>query len=223
MFLGLDSSTQSLTAVLVDPSSGGIRCQLSVNFGADLPHYQSPSGFIPGGNDGQVLANPLMWLEALDLLFGRLSSVTDLSKVQLIAGSGQQHGSVYLDSTFNSRLVALDSTVGLAPQIAPALTRATSPIWMDTSTAVRMRRNHRRRRRSRRSLPPQRFNRHREVHRPTNPPFLQIRSGRVRADQPHPSGEFVHRLGNRGEIRAHGFRRCCRHESPQSFQAWLGH
>jgi xylulokinase len=136
MYLGLDSSTQSLTAVLIDPQSGQIRCQLSVNFGADLPKYLAPSGFIPGGPDGQVHANPLMWLEALDLLFSRLSAATDLSQVKLIAGSGQQHGSVYLDSSFNDRLTALDSAAELAPQLAPALTRATSPIWMDTSTAV---------------------------------------------------------------------------------------
>ncbi|MEY3895697.1 MAG: hypothetical protein RLZZ214_1216, partial [Verrucomicrobiota bacterium] len=136
MFLGLDSSTQSITAVLIDPTSGEINCQLSVNFGADLPHYQSPSGFIPGGTDGEVHANPLMWLEALDLLFSRLAAVADLSKVKLIAGSGQQHGSVYLDSTFNTRLATLDSALWLAPQIAPALTRATSPIWMDTSTGA---------------------------------------------------------------------------------------
>lgn len=136
MFLGLDSSTQSITAVLIDPASGEIKCQLSVNFGADLPHYLSPSGFIPGGTDGKVHANPLMWLEALDLLFSRLAATTDLSKVKLIAGSGQQHGSVYLDSTFNTRLTSLDSALDLASQIAPALTRATSPIWMDTSTAA---------------------------------------------------------------------------------------
>ncbi len=136
MYLGLDSSTQSLTAVLIDPTSGNILTQLSVNFGADLPQYHAPSGFIPGGTGGEVHSNPLMWLEALDLLFTRLSAATDLSVVKLIAGSGQQHGSVYLDSTFNHRLAALDSHQPLAPQIAPALTRASSPIWMDTSTGT---------------------------------------------------------------------------------------
>ncbi len=136
MYLGLDSSTQSLTAVLIDADSGGIECQLSVNFGADLPQYHSPSGFIPGGLGGEVHANPLMWLEALDLLLTRLAAATDLSKVKLIAGSGQQHGSVYLDSSFDDRLASLDTSLPLAPQLAPALTRATSPIWMDTSTGV---------------------------------------------------------------------------------------
>ena len=130
MFLGLDSSTQSLTAVLIDPESGQIACQLSVNFGAEFPQYHSPSGFIPGGKDGEVHANPLMWLEALDLLLTRLASATDLSKVKMIAGSGQQHGSVYLDSTFDARLGKLDASLDLSSQLSPALTRATSPIWL---------------------------------------------------------------------------------------------
>lgn len=134
MFLGLDSSTQSLTAVLIDPSKGEIACQLSVNFGENLPQYGSPSGFIPGGADGEVHADPLMWLDALDLLFSRLSATADLSKVQMIAGSGQQHGSVYFDATLDNRLTALDPAQTLSAQLAPALTRRTSPIWMDTST-----------------------------------------------------------------------------------------
>ncbi len=136
MFLGLDSSTQSLTAVVIDPDAGKIACQLSVNFGADLPHYGAPNGFIPGGREGEVHANPLMWLEALELLFTRLADKIDLKAIQLISGSGQQHGSVYLDSSFDKRLASLDPLQSLVPQISPALTRPTSPIWMDTSTSA---------------------------------------------------------------------------------------
>lgn len=136
MFLGLDSSTQSLTAVIINPASGAITCQLSVNFGADLPHYQSPSGFLAGGKGGEVHANPLMWLEALDLLFSRLRDATDLSEIRVVAGSGQQHGSVYLDSSFDTRVASLNSGKDLVSQLSPALTRATSPIWMDTSTTA---------------------------------------------------------------------------------------
>jgi xylulokinase len=136
MFLGLDSSTQSLTAVLIRPETGEIACQMSVNFGNDLPHYHAPSGFIPGGSGGEVHANPQMWLEALDLLFSRLAAEIDLSQVRLLAGSGQQHGSVYLDSSFDERLAMLDPGQSLLAQLSPALTRASAPIWMDTSTAT---------------------------------------------------------------------------------------
>lgn len=122
--------------MVIQPETGRIIAQTSVNFGAELPQYGSPSGFIPGGENGEVHADPRMWLEALDLLLERLSSEMDLSAVRLIAGSGQQHGSVYLDNTFPQRLASLDSSSNLSDQLAPALTRRTSPIWMDTSTTA---------------------------------------------------------------------------------------
>lgn len=136
MFLGIDSSTQSLTAVLIDPKSGKIACQMSVNFGNDLPEYKAPSGFIPDGAGGEVHSDPRMWLDALDLLFKRLSAAVDLSEVRMIAGSGQQHGSVYLDATFPQRLAALNAAQDLKTQLSPTMARATSPIWMDTSTGA---------------------------------------------------------------------------------------
>ncbi len=134
MFLGLDSSTQSLSAVIINPASGEILASHSVNFGKDLPQYNSPSGFIPGGENGEVHADPLMWLEALDLLFKKLSEETDLSQIEIIAGSGQQHGSVYLGAGFDSALSKLDPGKSLVEQLSPERTRDTSPIWMDTST-----------------------------------------------------------------------------------------
>lgn len=135
--LGLDSSTQSCSAVLLDTERGVILHEESVNFGADLPAYGQPNGFIPGGPDGEVHADPLMWLEALDLLLARMAAAgCDLGAVQAISGSGQQHGSVYLGSGFGEVLGALDPTAPLAEQIAPVLTRKTSPIWMDSSTGA---------------------------------------------------------------------------------------
>jgi len=136
MFLGFDSSTQSLTAVIIHPDSGEIVLQESVNFGKDLPVYECPSGFIPRGKDGEVHSNPLMWLDALDMLLGRIKSKFDLSQVKMIAGSGQQHGSVYLDDTFEERLASLDAAQTLSLQLGPAFTRPTAPIWMDTSTGA---------------------------------------------------------------------------------------
>jgi len=134
MFLGLDSSTQSLTAVVIDPATSAITCQLSISFGKDLPHYHAPSGFIPGGTGGEVHANPLMWLEALDLLLAKLRTEIGLQHIKAVAGSGQQHGSVYLDASFDERLAKLSSNSTLVSQLEPSFTRATSPIWMDTST-----------------------------------------------------------------------------------------
>ena len=134
MFLGLDSSTQSLSAVVIDPAAGKITVSSSVNFGKDLPEYGAPSGFIPGGKNGEVHSDPRMWLDALDLLFTRLSVEVDLSRIQVIAGSGQQHGSVYVGEGFDEMLGNLDPSRGLSEQLGIHLSRKTSPIWMDTST-----------------------------------------------------------------------------------------
>ncbi len=136
MFLGFDSSTQSFSAIVLDIDHNKIAAEASVNFGKDLPHYAAPSGFIPGGAAGEVHADPMMWLEALDLVLGRLSAQIDLSKITMIAGSGQQHGSVYVNATFDSIIANLDPTTSLKAQLSSSLTRASSPIWMDTSTGV---------------------------------------------------------------------------------------
>ncbi len=136
MFLGLDSSTQSLSAVIIDPVNGKIVASGSVNFGTDLPDYGASSGFITGGKNGEVHADPRMWLDALDLLFKRLSGMIDLSCIEIIAGSGQQHGSVYVREGFDKAAMNLDPTRSLAEQLGKELSRDTSPIWMDTSTGV---------------------------------------------------------------------------------------
>ncbi|MGJ8642728.1 MAG: xylulokinase [Luteolibacter sp.] len=136
MYLGLDSSTQSLSALVIDPSKGIAVAEASVNFGADLPQYGSPSGFIPGGENGEVHADPMMWLEAMDLLLAKLSEKIDLGQVTAIAGSGQQHGSVYLNSSFGEALAGLGSAENLSSALSGVFSRKTSPIWMDTSTGL---------------------------------------------------------------------------------------
>ena len=134
MFLGLDSSTQSLSAVIIDPANRQIAASCSVNFGMDLPDYGASSGFIPGGKNGEVHADPRMWLDALDLLFKRLSEAVDLSRIEFIAGSGQQHGSVYVREGFDEAAMNLDPSQSLVEQLGKELSRESSPIWMDTST-----------------------------------------------------------------------------------------
>ncbi len=50
LYLGLDSSTQSLSAMIVDTTAGRVVLDESVNFGKSLPHYGSPSGFLPNAD-----------------------------------------------------------------------------------------------------------------------------------------------------------------------------
>lgn len=136
LYLGLDSSTQSLSAMIIDTASGRVVLDESVNFGKSLPQYGSPSGFLPNPDPQLKHANPLMWVEALDLLLGQLKARgTDFSSVEGISGAGQQHGSVYLKQRL-SDVPAWDPSRDLASQVRPLLSRESSPIWMDSSTSA---------------------------------------------------------------------------------------
>ena len=132
--LGLDASTQSCSALVIDPDAGVVVAEASVNFGERLPQYNAPSGFIPNGKNGEVHSDPRMWLDALELLLEDLQAKCDLSKVAAISGAGQQHGSVYLNDQWLQCIDNLDTSASLSAQIEPCFARATSPIWMDTST-----------------------------------------------------------------------------------------
>ncbi len=133
-YLGLDSSTQSLTAIVIDTDRGAIVVNRSLNFGERLPHYGSPHGFLPNADPTLRHSDPLMWVEALDLLLGELrDSGLELRRVRGISGAGQQHGSVYLSRSL-STVGGWSTGVPLVEQVRPLLSRPTAPIWMDSAT-----------------------------------------------------------------------------------------
>ena len=134
-YLGIDSSTQSITGLLIDTESQSIIAEESINFDA---HFKAAYGVDNGIfdlGDGVVHSAPLMWAEALDLLLQTLKDQGhDLSQVAAITGSGQQHGTVYLNDTAAPALQNLSSAKPLKEQLAGIFSRETTPIWMDTST-----------------------------------------------------------------------------------------
>ena len=67
LYLGLDSSTQSLSAVVIDSDGGQVVLQEAVNFGQDLPEFGSPQGFLPNPDAQLRHADPLLWVAALEL------------------------------------------------------------------------------------------------------------------------------------------------------------
>ena len=68
IYLGLDASTQSMSALAVDAVSGEVVYSKNVNFGADLPWYNSPSGYLKNEDPSVVHADPMMWLDSLDTM-----------------------------------------------------------------------------------------------------------------------------------------------------------
>lgn len=140
LLLGIDASTQSVSCLLFAVDRSEVVAESSVNFGEDLPRYEAPQGFIPDGADGEVHADPRMWLEGLDLALDRLREAGGkLEEVVAISGAGQQHGTVYLNAEGLARLGQLDTQQPLADQFTGGFARPTSPIWMDTSTTEQCR------------------------------------------------------------------------------------
>ncbi len=136
LFLGLDSSTQSLSAVVIDLDSRKVVYEKSLNFDQALPQFKTRNGVLPNRDPLVKHSSPLLWAAALDLLFAQMKKDgVALGKVLAVSGSGQQHGSVYLNEKAAEALAALDPKKSLVENLDGVFARKTSPIWMDSSTA----------------------------------------------------------------------------------------
>ncbi len=134
-FLGLDCSTQSFSGILIDFQEKKTIFSHSINFDVSLPQYGTQHGVCTSYDGKVVHSNPLMWIEALELLFTIfLQEDIPLNKIKLITGSGQQHGTVYLNKSFEPTLKNLNKEKALMSQIKEIFSRETSPVWMDSST-----------------------------------------------------------------------------------------
>ncbi|MFO8020101.1 MAG: FGGY family carbohydrate kinase [Promethearchaeia archaeon] len=134
-YLGLDSSTQSLTALVIDFDQKKVVYRNTLIFDEALSQYGTENGVITLKNEKEVHSFPLMWVDALELMVKFIKKAgIDLSSIKSIAGSGQQHGTVYLNDRFEKSLQNLKINQPISEQIDSSLTRRTSPIWMDSST-----------------------------------------------------------------------------------------
>src|SRR5688572_17120481 len=139
LYLGLDSSTQSITAVVIEVAGDHARVVLetSIAFDEVLPQYGTEHGVLPRADPAVAVSSPMMWAEALDLMMARLAECdVDMGRLAAISGSAQQHGSVYLTEGAGVRLASLDPARPLAGQVEPLLSRQVAPIWMDSSTTA---------------------------------------------------------------------------------------
>lgn len=139
IYVGLDSSTQSLTATAIEVDAGRreILFERTIGFDETLPAYGTQHGVLPAEDPLVAVVPPLMWAEALDRMMAWMaSSGLDLSRVRALSGSAQQHGSVYLARGAGERLAGLTPRVPLVEQLRDALSREVSPIWMDSSTSA---------------------------------------------------------------------------------------
>lgn len=134
-FLGIDASTQSMTGLAINTDTSQITAEVSVNFDERYGEQYGVTHGVIDLEEGQVHSAPLMWVEALEQLCQQLHEAgVDMGSIRAIAGSGQQHGTVYLNESAAGALESLDAERDLAVQLEGIFSRATAPIWMDTST-----------------------------------------------------------------------------------------
>jgi xylulokinase len=137
LFLGLDASTQSLSAIVIDLDSSQVLYETSLNYDQALPQYQTQHGVLLNQDPLVKHSSPYMWADALDLIFLKMKEDgVPLGEILAICGSGQQHGSVYFNDSIQKVLAHLNPKKSLVDNLQNVFSRNTSPIWMDSSTTI---------------------------------------------------------------------------------------
>ncbi|TYZ63891.1 hypothetical protein PybrP1_006254 [[Pythium] brassicae (nom. inval.)] len=146
LFLGLDCSTQSMSAVVTD-LHGVVVHECVLSFDKDFPAYGTTNGVLRHKDecDRDVVEIPsLLFVDALDAIFAQLaaSGAVDLARVASVSGSAQQHASVYWSSGFSLR-ERLDTANPETPLVdvlksgsTPPFYHENGPSWMDNSTTA---------------------------------------------------------------------------------------
>jgi xylulokinase len=177
LYLGLDSSTQSLSAMVIDTDAGDVVLDISVNYERDLPAFPAEAGVLVQPDPLVKHSDPRMWVAALDLLLARGQEAGfDWGAIAAVSGSGQQHGSVYL-RVDPSSIGDWDAGQPLAAQLGALLSRDTAPIWSRDRGADHG------------------LASHRTLHRSPDPKILARGPGGLRRHPADTSRQFLHRHG----------------------------
>src|SRR3984957_17979421 len=86
LYIGVDSGTQSVKAVVLDLETGAV-----------VAESRQPHHMIPGLPAGHMEQHPQEWVVAMEAALGEVAQRIDRARVSGIGVSGQQHGFVPLD------------------------------------------------------------------------------------------------------------------------------
>ena len=145
--LGLDSSTQSLSAVVIDIDTAEKYFEHSLDYRADARLNRFGIGedyILPPREEGEAEQPPLMYLASLDAMFADMREAgVPLESILLINTSGQQHGHVYLNGDADALLAQLASFQNfkederdLQTLLKDAFAYSNAPIWMTANTVA---------------------------------------------------------------------------------------
>lgn len=140
--LGLDSSTQSLSAIIIDIDTAEKCFEHSIDYRADTRTNGFGVGedyILPQKSDGEAEQPPLMYLASLDAMFSDMREAgVAMDNIVAINTSGQQHGHVYLNKNagiiFSNIQRVESSTLELHTLLGGVFSYYSAPIWMTANT-----------------------------------------------------------------------------------------
>ena len=116
LFMGFDSSTQQLKALVIDKDLKVVT-EASVHFDNDFPEFKTQGGVHQHKDKLTVTAPTLLWVKAFDLVLKRLKeNGLEFGAIACVSGTGQQHGSVYWKNGARETLKNLQSGKSLYDQ-----------------------------------------------------------------------------------------------------------
>ena len=142
--LGLDSSTQSLSAIVIDIDTAEKCFEHSLDYRADTRLNQFGIGedyILPPKEEGEAEQPPLMYIASLDAMFTDIREAgVAVENIVAINTSGQQHGHVYLNRNAANIFANLQKPESSASELktllADVFAYPTAPIWMTANTVV---------------------------------------------------------------------------------------
>jgi len=134
--LGFELSTQSAKVVLLDLDSGEVVHTGKTDFDSDFPSYRTKGGVLASSASGVRHTSPFLMIEVIDRIFSDLlKNGIDLSAIACVKADAMQHCTVYANGSLADSLAGLDRSSDLLSGLKSSISRKTSPIWEDRSTA----------------------------------------------------------------------------------------
>lgn len=135
LFLGFDLSTQQLKIIVTNNALKALKTY-HVEFDVAFKEkYGIHKGVLANDETGEIISPVLMWLEAIDHVFGAMKKDKfPFANVRGISGSGMQHGSVFWSKESGELLQNMGNSETLAEALLGAFATETSPNWQDHST-----------------------------------------------------------------------------------------
>jgi len=140
--LGLDMSTQSLSAVVLDIDSQMVVLEHSLDYARDprlnIFGIRQEDYLLHPETEGEAAQPPQMFLASLDALFSDLRWSLNMEEVVVLNTSSQQHGHLYLNqsafSLFSELNKVSSAQSSLVNLLGGSLAYSRAPIWMTSNT-----------------------------------------------------------------------------------------